>query len=78
MGNVAAGWPWWSQLHTQALETWSSYPSNGLTEAIENGTALRLAPGAEIHTSLCATAYEGGPGIRKVTPEGRVVWDEEM
>ena len=40
MGNVAAGWPWWSQLHTQALETWSSYPSNGLTEAIENGLSL--------------------------------------
>lgn len=78
MGNVAAGFPWWSQLHTQALEPWSSYPSNGLMEAIENGTALRLAPGAEICTSLCASAYEGGPGICNITSDGRIVWDGEL
>lgn len=76
MGNVASGYPWWRQLHTQALEPWSSYPSDGLTEAIKNGTALQLESGAEIRTSLCAVAYEGDPGIRRVTSDGSIVRDE--
>ncbi|RPI97153.1 MAG: DUF4432 family protein, partial [Chloroflexi bacterium] len=42
LGNVAKGYPWWGRLHTTALEPWTSYPTNGLPEAVQNGTALLL------------------------------------
>lgn len=72
MGNVASGFPWWRRLHTQALEPWSSYPSDGLAEAIRNGTALRLEAGGDLRTSLCAVAYEGNPGITGIDAEGNI------
>jgi hypothetical protein len=64
MGNVAKGYPWWSRTHTAALEPWSSFPTNGLEEAINNGTAIVIQPGQSISTSLCAFAYDG---LEKVT-----------
>ena len=75
MGNVASGFPWWRRLHTQALEPWSSYPSDGLAEAIRNGTALRLGAEEELRTSLCAVAYEGNPGITGIDPDGTIARD---
>jgi galactose mutarotase-like enzyme len=68
MGNTASGFPWWGRTHTAALEPWTSYPTNGLIEAIENGTAINLLPGATIKTSLTAFAYEGLTQVRKITP----------
>jgi galactose mutarotase-like enzyme len=72
LGDVAQGYPWWGRTHTVALEPWTSYPTNGLTEAISNGTALLLLPGEELQTSLCAVAYEGIACVREVTAEGEV------
>ena len=72
LGDVAQGFPWWSRTHTAALEPWTSYPTNGLDEAIANGTALELEPGQQIETSLCAVAYEGLARVAEVTAEGEV------
>ena len=73
MGNVASGYPWWKRTHTQALEPWSSYPSDGLNKAIENGTALTLEGGRQLETSLVAVAFEGPPGVRGISPSGSVI-----
>jgi hypothetical protein len=72
MGNVADGFPWWSRTHTAALEPWTSYPTNGLEEAIANGTAMLLAPGESIATNVAAVAYAGLDRVRVVKPDGKV------
>ena len=73
LGNVAQGYPWWGRLHTTALEPWTSYPTNGLTEAIENGTAYLLQAGEHIETSLLAIAYESKNRVTHITTNGEVL-----
>jgi hypothetical protein len=72
LGDVAQGYPWWERTHTQALEPWTSYPSDGLLKAIENGTAVLLEPGEQLETSLTAVAYEGLQRVTSVTADGVV------
>jgi hypothetical protein len=72
LGDVAQGYPWWGRTHTAALEPWTSYPTNGLTEAIANGTAWQLQPGQQIHTKLCAVAYAGLESVSGITRDGDV------
>jgi hypothetical protein len=72
LGGVAQGFPWWGRMHTIALEPWTSYPTNGLLDAIANGSALLLQPGEERQTSLRAVAYEGLGRVGRVTESGDV------
>jgi len=72
LGDVAQGYPWWGRTHTAALEPWTSYPTNGLNEAVANGTALELQPGESIKTRLCAVAYDGLERVSGITAEGEV------
>lgn len=72
MGDIASGYPWWKRTHTQALEPWSSYPSDGLNKAIANGTALVLGPGQHLETKLVAVAFDGSPGVSNITPDGDI------
>ncbi|MGA8112552.1 MAG: DUF4432 family protein [Actinocatenispora sp.] len=43
--GASTDYPWWGQAYVVGLEPFSSQPTNGLVEAVENGTALRFAPG---------------------------------
>lgn len=72
LGDVATGFPWWGRTHTVALEPWTSFPTNGLNEAIANGTAVPLAPGAHIESTLCAVAYTGLERVSGVSAQGEV------
>jgi galactose mutarotase-like enzyme len=72
LGDVAAGYPWWNRTHTIALEPWTSYPTNGLPDAIRNGSAWLLQPGEKIHTRLMAVAYQGFERISRIGPDGKV------
>ena len=72
LGDVAAGYPWWKRTHTIALEPWTSYPTNGLPEAIRNSSAWLLQPGEQIHTRLMAVAYQGFERVSRITPDGNV------
>lgn len=72
LGDVAEGFPWWGRTHTAALEPWTSYPTNGLLEAIENGTARWLDPGEALETSLTAVAYAGIRRVAGIDSNGRV------
>lgn len=72
LGDVAGGYPWWRRVHTTALEPWTSYPTNGLSEAIDNGTALELPPGRQIQTRLAAVLYTAAGRVKEITPEGEV------
>ncbi len=73
LGNVAKGYPWWGRLHTTALEPWTSYPTNGLAEAVENGTALVLQPGETINTTIKAVAFDGFSSVDLITPDGKII-----
>jgi len=73
LNDTARDFPWWGRYHTTALEPWTSYPTSGLLEAIENGTALKLEPGEKIETSFMAVVYEGGERVERITPEGIVI-----
>jgi galactose mutarotase-like enzyme len=73
LGDVAQGFPWWGRTHTAALEPWTSYPTNGLNEAVANGTALELQSGERLETRLCAVAYAGLERVSAMTADGEVV-----
>jgi hypothetical protein len=72
LGDGAEGYPWWGRTHVAALEPWSSFPTDGLTEAIRNGTALTMTPGQVIETSLCAVAYAGAKHIAGISERGDI------
>lgn len=72
--NLSAGYPWYGQVYTMALEPWSSYPSAGLVQAIENGSAALLQPGEQRHTTLRAVAYTGSGRVARVSPVGEITW----
>lgn len=72
LGNVAQGYPWWGYTHCAALEPWSSFPTNGLPGAVENGTALYLEAGQSLSTSLMAVAYHGIQRVQRITESGGV------
>jgi len=72
LGNVAGGYPWWANTHTAALEPWTSYPTSGLLEAIENGTAVQLDAGQSVSTSLQAIAFNGLQNVENITTDGNV------
>lgn len=44
------GYPWWSSDYLIGLEPFSSYPTNGLAEAVSNGSALNVAGGTELQS----------------------------
>lgn len=72
LGQAAEGYPWWSRTHTAALEPWTSYPTNGLLEAIENGTALQLEPGETVSTRMQAIAFSGISSIESISVDGDI------
>jgi hypothetical protein len=64
LGDVAQGYPWWGRTHAAALEPWTSYPTNGPTEAGANGTALELQPGKSLKTGCVPWATTGWSGCQ--------------
>lgn len=72
MSGAADGYPWWGRTHTAALEPWTSFPTNGLLESIDNGSAILLEPGISLTTSLIATVYAGFERVYRITEDGIV------
>ncbi len=73
----AGGYPWWGRTYTMALEPWTSYPTNGLAQAVENGTALLLQPNETVETRLCAVAFDGIESVSKITAAGEVEGEQQ-
>lgn len=51
-------YPWYGRHYNVGLEPFSSYPTNGIEEAVENGTALYLGNQDKLHFSLRAGVCE--------------------
>jgi galactose mutarotase-like enzyme len=58
------GFPWWKRVHAVALEPWTSFPTQGLAEAVTRGTQLVVPAGGSVHARLVAAAF---------TPAGPVI-----
>lgn len=43
--GAITGYPWYGRHYNIGLEPFSSYPTNGLADAVANGTAMTLGPG---------------------------------
>jgi hypothetical protein len=57
--GATRSYPWWGRLRTVGLEPFSSYPTDGLAEAVRNGSALRLSPREARAFDLTASVLEG-------------------
>jgi len=55
-------YPWYGRHYNIGLEPFSSFPTNGLEEAVDNGTAISLGAREKRRFSLLAEVFEGGPG----------------
>jgi hypothetical protein len=44
--GATVDYPWWGRAYVIGIEPFSSYPTNGLPEAVRNGSALTLGPHA--------------------------------
>lgn len=56
--GASAGWPWYGDAYIVGLEPNSSFPTNGLRDAIANGTALSFAPGERRESWLSASIVD--------------------
>jgi hypothetical protein len=65
-------YPWYGRTYNCALEPFTSYPPAGIGKAVENGTALTMAPDETIETELVAVAY-AGEGISGISADGAVI-----
>jgi hypothetical protein len=55
-------YPWYGRHYNIGLERFSSFPTNGLQEAVNNGTALSLGARERRHFSLQVEVLDGGHG----------------
>jgi hypothetical protein len=64
-------YPWYGRTYNCALEPFTSWPPAGVKNAVENGTALVLAPGQVVETDLSMVAFEA-EGVTRVRRDGSV------
>jgi hypothetical protein len=57
--GAGVGYPWYGRNYNIGLEPSSSYPTNGLPDAVANGSALRIGPGEQRSLWLAATVTGG-------------------
>jgi hypothetical protein len=67
------GFPWYGRTYNIGLEPWTSYPCVGLAEAVQRGTAARLAGGQSLETWLTAVAYTGLETVAHIGSDGIVI-----
>ena len=65
------GPPWYGRTYNIALEPFSTIRST-LAEALQDGSAHHLEPGASLEADFVAVAYAGVEGVSRVTPDGKV------
>jgi len=70
------GYPWYGRTYCMGLEPWSSYPCAGLSQAIENGTALQLQAGETKTAWLTAVAFPGNGDVSHMDRDGQVMLAE--
>jgi hypothetical protein len=71
--HASPGFPWYKGVYVMAIEPSTSYPGQGLVNAIEKtGTHRTLAPGASAEAELRAVFYEAPAGVTAIDGDGNV------
>ncbi|NPV54243.1 MAG: DUF4432 family protein [Firmicutes bacterium] len=65
-------YPWYGRTYNIALEPWST-SSRTIAEASEKGDTLFIKASASIQTTLKALVYASYKGLKRITPDGRVI-----
>jgi hypothetical protein len=65
--GASSFYPWYGRNYNVGLEPFSSFPTNGIEVAVENGTALSIGPSETRRFSLRADVLE-------VAYDGRDAW----
>ena len=66
------GAPWYSQTYNIGLEPFTSWPGNGLADAVKRGRHRRLEGNGVIKTELIAVIYEGLTEVEHMSETGEV------
>jgi hypothetical protein len=69
---VFAPYAGWRGLYVTLLEPCTGYPYQ-LEEAVAQGTASRLAPGAALETEVTAVLYHGRAAVQAIRRDGEIV-----
>jgi len=64
-------YPWYGRTYNVALEPFTSYPPAGINNALQNGTALTLAPSQVLETDLVAVAHEA-VSVKRIGRDGNL------
>ncbi len=68
-----SGYPWYGRTYNMALEIFTSLPGFGVSDAVENGSAVLLLPGEELSAELKTVVFHSKNRIKQITPEGKIV-----
>jgi len=66
------GAPWYSQTYNIGLEPFTSWPGNGLSDAVKRGRHRRLEGNGTIKTELIAVIHEGLTEVEHISETGEV------
>jgi uncharacterized protein DUF4432 len=66
------GSPWYGRTYNLGLEPWTSYPSSGLNEAIDNGSARTVEAGGSVWVEIAAVVLVDVLDVRGITTKGLV------
>ena len=61
----------WRGYYQAIMEPWTGYPSS-LSEAVEAGRAIVLAPGEALQTEVAAVIYGGVQSVSRLGADGSV------
>lgn len=67
-----SGYPWYGRTYNIALEPWTSWPNDGVENAVKNGTAKTLKAGESVSTTLKVIVYQNHEKVTHITPEGDI------
>jgi len=68
----AYGPPWYGRTYNIALEPFSTVQPT-IADAVEDGSAHVLEPGASLEAQFIAVAYAGIEGVRCITQDGKII-----
>jgi hypothetical protein len=68
----SAGYPFWGNAHTMAVEFWNSYPNN-FEIARKNGSLKTLPAGSYKETSFALVLFEKIQGIKGIDMDGNLL-----
>jgi len=67
-----AGYPWYGRTWNIGLEPWTSMPTNGLAEAVKQGTHMVLKPHQIVEASMLAVVYTGKSRVNSFSEDGEI------